>query len=341
MKSKQERTIRCGSCEKRKGDLIECKGSCRVLYHSLCLQIDLMNVADWNSKKEHKCLICRNGGAPNDADRSFPVSSLPRVGPPKTNAHKQSKSTTAKKEKSIDEVEQYFSHNKTGRKKKDEATKSEVVIPSHEEVIAEVESLHRQSNADDAFDKFELQYQQEFYEWSFSMATNQSILLYGVGSKISLLTSFGRFLAQEGDVISLNGYDPSIDMGQFLDYMNKLFCGGGDSQQQANPPERDPRKGLAKKAASIAKAFASKRDRPLFLLIHNIDGTGLCNIFSQDVIAALTSNSKKDGSQLIRVVASVDNVNASMVLWSPQVEHKFNWVSFNPSDTAASCKVGY
>ena len=68
VKSKQERTIRCGSCDKRKGDLIECKGACRVLYHSLCLQIDLMNVVDWNSKKEHKCLICRNGGMSNDVD---------------------------------------------------------------------------------------------------------------------------------------------------------------------------------------------------------------------------------------------------------------------------------
>ena len=65
----------------------------------------------------------------------------------------------------------------------------------------------------------------------------------------------------------------------------------------------------------------------MFLLIHNIDGLGLRNPVAQNSIATLTASSNKNGLPLIRVVASVDNVNAALVLWSPEVEQKFDWVS--------------
>jgi len=114
--------------------------------------------------------------------------------------------------------------------------------------------------------------------------------------------------------------------------MDQLFCEYKQSDPQ--PAEgknhnsvRDLNKGLARKAASVAKRFKLARTRPLFILIHNIDGVGMRNRFAQEALAILTTSSRKDGSPLIRIAASVDNVNASICLWSPQVEHKFDWVS--------------
>ena len=92
---------------------------------------------------------------------------------------------------------------------------------------------------------------------------------------------------------------------------------------------RGPRDGLVAKAVSIAKNFASMRSRPLFLLIHTIDGVGLSDNLSQGSLQALTRSSEKDSCPMIRIAASVDNINSAMSLWSPQVEHKFDWVSFS------------
>jgi len=326
-----EKSIQCERCKKKKGDLVKCIGTCGTFYHRLCLQIDCVDAVDWNAKKEHLCLQCRNIEAPVQpvVSQNNPVSLKPAARD--TKRSKSSTAAAATKSSSMGEVEQYFGI-KAGRKKsaKSEKIRSELAVPTQQECIAEVESLNRQCHADEAFDKFELQYQQQFYEWSFSMATNQSILLYGLGSKIDLMASFGQYLAQEGDVVSLNGYDPSIDLGQFLDYFDQMFCEGKGAQ--SNLQMSGVKKGWEKKAAMVAKSFASKRSRPLFLLIHNIDGVGLCNSWAQDAISALTVNSNRDGSQMIRIVASVDNVNAAMVLWTPIVEHKFDWVSGNSFD---------
>lgn len=228
------------------------------------------------------------------------------------------------KGKCVEEVDQYF-RRKPGKALKPDVVWSEIVMPSPQECTVAAEIIHRRDNVASEFDKFEDQQKQQFHEWSFLSATHQSVLLYGYGSKISLLSQFGNYLAEEdkGDVMSLNGYDKKIDLIAFLDCLDDLFPFGEES------PRSEPA-GLVKKAASIAKRIASSRSRPLFILIHNIDGVGLRTADAQDSIATLTDNSCKDGSPympLIRVVASIDNVNAAMVLWSPEVAQKFNWVS--------------
>ena len=323
---------------------MECKGGCERFFHRLCLQIDCLDVVGLNAEKEHLCLLCRNTDGALHPGYSKKVAAATLGYSSKAKAVNDARQQTSNEnanvrcqDKSTEEIDQYFGRT-SGKKSRGEGVRSDIIMPSQQDCVAEVESLYRQSNVADMFDEFEVQYQQHFYEWSFSMATNQSILLYGLGSKTSVLTSFGQYLSAEGDVVSLNGYDPNIDLNQFLDYMDQLFCGGSQSNQSNPQPSVTPRdlyKGMAKKAALVAKRFASTRSQPLFVLIHNIDGACLRNSFSQDAISTLTSNSRKDGLPLIRVAASVDNVNAAMVLWSPQVEHKFDWVrTYLPSDCA-------
>ena len=318
-------TIRCETCAKGKGDLVRCGGSCGRFYHRLCLQIDILDYVGWGAKIEHLCLSCRNvgGGAHvnSKVDSSVKTSRATNDNPRLSTSKRNTQAG-----KRADEIDQYFGR-KSGKASKPDGARSDLVMLSQQECTTEVEILHRQCKIDIEFDEFEVQYQQQFDEWSFSLATSQSILLYGFGSKISVLAKFGNYLAQEGDVISLNGYDPSINMSIFLSYMEDIFCDGRESYRHQHAG--DSSKGQVKMAASIAKHIASSRSRPLFVLIHNIDGIGLRNPAAQESIATLTANSNKDGSPLIRVVASVDNVNAAVMLWSPEVEHKFDWVSYS------------
>ena len=335
-KSMKERTVRCEGrgCATRKGNLLQCKGKCGRMFHSLCLQIDCMDAVDWDEKKEHLCLHCRGLMSASPDKTIEPIAAKSENEKIEIHIGNPSKTASSRQETATNEVDQYFDRKSRKRPMKLEGARDGLTIPPQQECAIEVEALHNHSNMDQGFDEFEGQYQQQFGEWSFSLATNQSILLYGIGSKTKVLASFGQHLSSEGDVVSLNGFDPSIDLNQFFACINQLFFGGSGQTQmntqhpalKNNIPVKDY-KGLPRKAASIAKKFASTRTRPLFLLIHNIDGAGLRNCFAQDAIATLTADSKKDGLPLIRIAASVDNVNASMVLWSPQVEHKFDWVS--------------
>ena len=238
--------------------------------------------------------------------------------------------------KHVEEVNQLFQKNPKKKSAKIE-DKKDLVLPTLKECVAEAEVLYQYSNLDPEFRKFEMQYKDQFREWSFLLATNQSILLYGLGSKRAVLFAFGQDISTEGDVVSLDGFDPEIDLWQFLDYIAQLFLEGDESRQSnvqtladkkyVFHSTKEPRKGLIEHAAILAKRFASTRSRPLFILIHNVDGVGLRNRFAQDALATLTANSKKDGLQLIRVAASVDNINSAMTLWDTHSEDKFDWVS--------------
>lgn len=312
-------TIRCNRCGSSKGELVQCKSrrNCGRFYHRVCLQVHCMDVVGWDAKKRHVCLNCQDMVEPVEEPTTNVVASSSSTSQTSRHASVNAKADTT-------EVEQYFDRKPRKKSLRDEGDALvDLNIPCQHEFIAEVE--HRTSKFEPAFGALEESFRKQFHEWSFSMATKQSILLYGLGSKSSVLTSFGKKLSAEGDVLSLNGYDAKVNVGQFLGFIDQLFCDGSESDNEVYP--QPTTNGLVKRAASIAKKFSLKRSRPLFIIIHNLDGKGLRSHFAQDAIATLTANSQKDGSPMIRIAASVDNVNASFVLWPPTIYDKFEWVS--------------
>ena len=311
---------RCDICSKR-GVLLRCEGNCGKFFHALCVQIDHIDDDVTMNRNTQMCMKC---GDANHTSREDTLST--------------SVSTSSKGKaplQTTEEINQYFDRRP---KKKIANTEDEIdlVVPTQKECIVETEALYDHSNIDSEYKRFEMQHTSKFRQWSFLLATNQSVLLYGLGSKRSVLTSFGQDLSNEGDVLNLDGYNPAVDLSQFFYYLSLLFLDGEESRDantgrdECDESAREPNKGLVKQAAYVAKHFASTRSRPLFILVHNIDGIGLRNRFSQDALATLTADSRKekDGSPMIRIVATVDNVNSGMVLWNTQTEHKFDWVSF-------------
>lgn len=150
--------------------------------------------------------------------------------------------------------------------------------------------------------------------------------MHGLGSKRDVLGLFGDALAHEGNVVAINGYDAAMNLTDFLDILVQIVIEEGESTpfdtslDTAN--ESEIRREWVKKASYIAEKYAD--DRPLFLLVHNIDGEKLSSSCAQEALATLTSNSRRHGIPMIRIVASIDDVNRSM-FWEPLIEHKFNW----------------
>jgi Origin recognition complex subunit 2 len=85
---------------------------------------------------------------------------------------------------------------------------------------------------------------------------------------------------------------------------------------------------IVERAVAISKSIAcvaAVSYIPIFLVIHNIEG--LKHRISQDALAALTVNSiVPNGVNAIRIVASVDHVDASTTLWNYEALYRFNWI---------------
>ncbi|KAL7491901.1 hypothetical protein ACHAWT_001150 [Skeletonema menzelii] len=291
----------CGLCKKNAGVIMKCKGQCGKYFHSLCIQIDRRNDSNYKSI-DHLCSDC-------------------------SIVDETSTSQTAEKEGSsgkrrMEETDQYFDKRPSKRQSTD--GENAITAPRIKICVAQAQKL-QQSDLTPSSNMIELSYQAQFKEWSYLLSTKQSILLYGLGSKKTVLNAFGEALSNEGDVLNINGYDEDFDLDQLFDHINQIFLGGRVSVLTIDNSLRGLNDGLLTKAISIGKNFASMRSRPLFLLIHTIDGVGFSDNFSQGSLQALSKSSEKDSCPMIRIAASVDNINAAMSLWPPQVEHKFDW----------------
>jgi origin recognition complex subunit 2 len=191
-----------------------------------------------------------------------------------------------------------------------------------------------------------------FEEWKFLLSTNHSLLLYGVGSKMNLLNRFSNHDI-EGDVVELDGFDNNLTMDGILQLLIDQWLGGqelsirkkhlfhvhfekNDRTNRCNTAERIapffPRQGefhIVQKAFAVAKRIARqvmKTSRPITLVIHNIDGVGLCNDIAQEVLAVLISQSRTDcGLNAIRLVASIDHINGQIFTES-QSRHRLHWL---------------
>jgi Origin recognition complex subunit 2 len=187
-----------------------------------------------------------------------------------------------------------------------------------------------------------------FEEWRFLVSTNHSLLLYGAGSKFHLLRQFANDeLDKDGDVVELNGYDKSISIESILDLLvdhwfagkdpsvdlYHVHYGGSKAESTGTILPLYPLQGdtyVVQRAVAIAKRVAAIVEttfRPVYLVLHNIDGPALRNPTAQEALSVLISESMtRCGWNAIRLVASVDHVNAPTLLWDSSTSHRFHWI---------------
>jgi origin recognition complex subunit 2 len=161
-------------------------------------------------------------------------------------------------------------------------------IPDHH--AAEIQNLHEA-------------HRQQFPQWRFEIDNGYNVILFGYGSKRSLIEEFGREeLADDMSVLVINGYIPSISLDSIL------------TQILAHIAPDLPSTG------DKLHLVQTHLSQPLALLIHSLDSPVLRAAKNQQILSTLA------GNKYVSIVASVDHVNAPLLFDSLKASrYNFLW----------------
>ncbi|XP_012939877.1 origin recognition complex subunit 2 isoform X2 [Aplysia californica] len=153
-------------------------------------------------------------------------------------------------------------------------------------------------------------HEQCYGKWMLNMCHGYNILLYGLGSKRSLLDDFRTKHIAKYSHLVVNGYFPSLTVKQILNSITEEILG-------------ETHTGFSNPFAHIKfiKNAYKNKDEDFFLVIHNIDGILLRSERAQAVLSLLA---EVEG---FHIVASIDHINAPF-LWDQNKYFRFRWLWF-------------
>lgn len=160
-----------------------------------------------------------------------------------------------------------------------------------------------------------LQYESQFGEWWVQLDFGNNVLLYGFGSKISLLDTFARSMIIDGSCLAVNGLQRSVTSHQILQWSLATLKGG-----KASTYSHYSEAALIDLIGNEFEEYGYQKR--LYIVIHSIDGPGLRDPKTQSNLALLAALPR------VHIIASVDHVNASL-LWDLQTRDRFSWVWYN------------
>ncbi|CAD6209890.1 unnamed protein product [Miscanthus lutarioriparius] len=183
------------------------------------------------------------------------------------------------------------------------------IPPKHEE---EVEALIRS-------------YKDQYRNWLFELRCGFGLLMYGFGSKKQLLEDFASTTLTDFTVVVINGYLPSVNLKQVIATIAEMFWDQTKAKRKRQPGTRSqlsqqfPSQSTEDIISFLMRQTSDDVDDRLCLLIHNVDGPALRDAESQQCLAQISCCPQ------VRVVASIDHVNAPL-LWDKKMVHKqFKW----------------
>uniref|UniRef100_A0AAQ4R7R2 Origin recognition complex subunit 2 n=1 Tax=Gasterosteus aculeatus aculeatus TaxID=481459 RepID=A0AAQ4R7R2_GASAC len=225
--------------------------------------------------------------------------------------------TPAKKSKSTSEalnqpgmVEEYFEAHGSSKVLTSDRTLARLHTPKldRETLVQLLEG--KPSCCSEEIQQLHSKHQKHFSKWMLQLQLGFSVLVYGLGSKKSLLEDFRlSHLAQEIHLV-VNGFFPSITLKSIL---NALTCEVLEHQGSFRTP--------SDQIQYIAETFKDREcpDLHVYLLIYNIDGPMLRAEKTQSALGQLASLPN------LHLVASLDHINAPMV-WDQFKQSQFNWL---------------
>ena len=117
-----------------------------------------------------------------------------------------------------------------------------------------------------------------------------NLALYGIGSKIEILTNFQSFLASKDyNIIRVNAYNPIVTPRKILNEILKFFDKSLKTSSSVD------------KILSIVLELLSELNTDIFLLIDSLDGSSIIDSESQLIISRISNHTK------IHLVATFDN----------------------------------
>lgn len=147
-----------------------------------------------------------------------------------------------------------------------------------------------------------------FYKWMSLLHEGFNLIVYGLGSKKTILQSFQEELLSNSPVIVVNGFFPSLTIKDILDAILTDLLELPESSSN-----------VYEACDVIAEEFAMLPDQRLYLIVNNIDGEMLRNAKCQNVLTRLASVKN------IHLVASIDHINAPLI-WDHNKLSKFNFI---------------
>ncbi|GAB2267378.1 Origin recognition complex subunit 2 [Dionaea muscipula] len=167
-------------------------------------------------------------------------------------------------------------------------------------------------------------YKSSYKEWVFKLRCNFGLLMYGFGSKKALLEDFASTSLTEYPVIVVNGYLQTINIKHVLISMADLLLDLMKTKRKSAKSLPKVEQAFNSKSVDDLLLFldgphAKEKDSFVCVLVHNIDGPGLRDSDTQQILARMAACFH------VRIVASIDNVNAPL-LWDKKMVHtQFNW----------------
>ncbi|XP_022825146.1 origin recognition complex subunit 2 isoform X1 [Spodoptera litura] len=151
-------------------------------------------------------------------------------------------------------------------------------------------------------------YTQLFNKWLYVLSENFNIILYGVGSKRSVLQHFQKQKLKDFPCIVVNGFFPSLTIKSILETIVI------DLLENTNVPSN------VGDVVNLIDTQLKENGVNLFLIIHNIDGTMLRNAKAQSILASISQ------IRNVHTIATIDHINAPL-LWdhTKLSKFKFTW----------------
>ncbi|KAG4962453.1 hypothetical protein JHK82_039141 [Glycine max] len=168
-------------------------------------------------------------------------------------------------------------------------------------------------------------YKTMYPEWIFALRCGFGLLMYGFGSKKALIEDFASTELTEYSVVVINGYLQTINLKQVVIALAEVLWDQMKAKQRVShrdlPKSQQPSNSQSMDDLLTFLDQAEIEDGDFFVcvVIHNIDGPGLRDSETQRYLARLAACAR------IRVVASIDHVNAPL-FWDKNMAHtQFNW----------------
>ncbi|XP_026737065.1 origin recognition complex subunit 2 isoform X2 [Trichoplusia ni] len=172
----------------------------------------------------------------------------------------------------------------------------------------EAENIELSSEHKSCIDNLCQTHKQLYNKWLYVMSENFNIILYGIGSKRSLLQQFQKQKLKEFPSIVVNGFFPSLTIKSILETIVI------DLLENSSVPSN------IGDIVNLIDTQLTENQMDLFLIVHNIDGTMLRNSKAQSTLASLSQIKN------VHTIATIDHINAPL-LWDHNKlsKFKFTW----------------
>lgn len=149
-----------------------------------------------------------------------------------------------------------------------------------------------------------------FNKWMYHLSNDCNILLYGLGSKRRLLEEFRCQQLSDYSSIVVNGYFPSLTVKSILNAISDDVI--DDVCNHRNMADQ----------LEFIEDKLEEMDEPLFIIIHNLDGSMLRGSKVQSVLSKIAQISN------VHILASIDHINAPLI-WDQERSSTFRWLWYD------------